>query len=256
MKKKTISIIQWVLAVSMALIGIAFMPSFASLFAFLFAVICVPIRPLQAQLKKIKVAGLIKAVVLVVLFVVAFATIPVDNTSQNAPASETQQIEVTESQPSESSAAKTETPEPSESPEVTVTPSAEPSSEPTVQEVSQEPSPAKTQSQQPEASKSGEKASVEKPATESKPVETTPAEPEPTPEPTPEPEPEPTPEPEPEPPAQEVTTIHGLPSNTTVYVSNSGKIHSISNCSGMKNYREMTLGEAEAKGYEYCKNCW
>lgn len=48
-----------------------------------------------------------------------------------------------------------------------------------------------------------------------------------------------------------------LSDDTIVYVSNSAdKIHSISNCSGMKYYRSMTLGEANANNYEYCTNCW
>lgn len=54
----------------------------------------------------------------------------------------------------------------------------------------------------------------------------------------------------------QVSTIRGYSSDTTVYVSNSGKIHLKSNCSGMKNYTEMTLGNADSRGYEYCKNCW
>lgn len=45
--------------------------------------------------------------------------------------------------------------------------------------------------------------------------------------------------------------------DTIVYVSNaSNKIHKISNCSGMKNYREMTKREADANNYVYCKDCW
>ena len=78
----------------------------------------------------------------------------------------------------------------------------------------------------------------------------------PTPTPTPVPTPSPTPAPTPE-PTPAVTTIHGLPSTTPVYVSRSGgKIHRIPDCSGMKYYREMTLGEADARGYSYCSNCW
>ena len=42
----------------------------------------------------------------------------------------------------------------------------------------------------------------------------------------------------------------------TVYVSNSGKIHRIPNCSGMKNYTEMSKDEAVSRGYSYCKNCY
>lgn len=48
----------------------------------------------------------------------------------------------------------------------------------------------------------------------------------------------------------------GISANTKVYVSNSGTIHTRSNCSGMKNYTTMTYGEAKAKGYTECKNCF
>ena len=41
----------------------------------------------------------------------------------------------------------------------------------------------------------------------------------------------------------------------TVYVSNKGKYHYKSNCSGMKNYTEMSLSEAKEHGYEACKKC-
>lgn len=45
--------------------------------------------------------------------------------------------------------------------------------------------------------------------------------------------------------------------NTIVYVSNaSNTIHSIPDCSNMKNYREMSKSQADANEYEYCKNCW
>ena len=45
--------------------------------------------------------------------------------------------------------------------------------------------------------------------------------------------------------------------NDTVYVSNrSHTIHSVHDCGGMKNYREMTRAEADANGYKYCPNCW
>lgn len=42
----------------------------------------------------------------------------------------------------------------------------------------------------------------------------------------------------------------------TVYVSNSGKIHAIPDCSGMKHYTEMTYREAVSAGYVECKNCY
>lgn len=61
-------------------------------------------------------------------------------------------------------------------------------------------------------------------------------------------------------PASVPQTIRGISSDTTVYVSQSGKIHSISNCSGMRYYTKQTLGEADAtvrRGfYSYCSNCW
>ena len=41
----------------------------------------------------------------------------------------------------------------------------------------------------------------------------------------------------------------------TVYVSKSGKIHFKSDCSGMKNYTEMTYAEAIAAGYSLCSKC-
>ncbi|MBQ0065172.1 MAG: DNA/RNA non-specific endonuclease [Firmicutes bacterium] len=41
----------------------------------------------------------------------------------------------------------------------------------------------------------------------------------------------------------------------TVYVSVTGKYHSKSNCSGMKNYTTMSLTEAQSYGYSPCKKC-
>ncbi len=41
-----------------------------------------------------------------------------------------------------------------------------------------------------------------------------------------------------------------------VYVSNSGKYHNRPNCSGMKNYTEMSLNEAKAADYAACKKCY
>lgn len=44
--------------------------------------------------------------------------------------------------------------------------------------------------------------------------------------------------------------------SVTVYVSSTGKIHSKSNCSGMKSYTEMSYDEAVSKGYVFCKKCY
>lgn len=49
--------------------------------------------------------------------------------------------------------------------------------------------------------------------------------------------------------------IHGMEPERTVYVSNSNVIHLDPDCSGMKHYREMTLKDADAAGYEYCSKC-
>ena len=83
--------------------------------------------------------------------------------------------------------------------------------------------------------------------------------PEPTPEPvkavataTPAPTPEPTPSPE---PTATPYRIHGMDPQRTVYVSGSGIIHLDKNCSGMKNYTEMTLEAADAAGYQLCERC-
>lgn len=49
--------------------------------------------------------------------------------------------------------------------------------------------------------------------------------------------------------------IHGQPPERTVYVSGKNVIHFESDCSGMKHYREMSLKDADAAGYEYCSKC-
>ena len=108
------------------------------------------------------------------------------------------------------------------------------------------PTPAPSRSLKPESVAEPEAVSETEPAPEpeSGPVsETEPA-----------PEPEPTPQPE---PAPAVKAIHGVPADTVVYVSKrSHTIHKVHDCSGMKNYEEMTIEQAEAKGYDYCPNCW
>ncbi len=44
--------------------------------------------------------------------------------------------------------------------------------------------------------------------------------------------------------------------DVVVYVSASGKYHSRSDCSGMKNYTEMGREAAEDAGHTACKKCW
>lgn len=48
----------------------------------------------------------------------------------------------------------------------------------------------------------------------------------------------------------------GSANSETVYVSNNGKIHRRSNCSGMKHYTTMTYDQAIAQGYDKCKKCY
>lgn len=100
------------------------------------------------------------------------------------------------------------------------------------------------------------------------PTPTPTATPTPTPSPTPTPTPEPTstPTPAPEPAAEESATgaaggaaaqteDHG----TMVWIAGSGngtKYHSYAGCSNMKNPVEISLADAEARGYEPCKKCY
>lgn len=71
------------------------------------------------------------------------------------------------------------------------------------------------------------------------------ATPKPTPKPTDTPEPTPTP-----------YRVWGFFPDKEVYVSNSGKVHLDSDCSGMKSYTTMTIEEAYNAGYERCERCW
>jgi len=93
-------------------------------------------------------------------------------------------------------------------------------------------------------------------------LEVTPPSVEPSMEPSDEPEPAETLFPQAAAPTQEPapTTIRGRSSDTIVYVSSAGKIHSIPNCSGMRYYTRVTLGDANRTasrgGYTYCSNCW
>lgn len=74
--------------------------------------------------------------------------------------------------------------------------------------------------------------------------------PKPTPVPTSTPEPTATPEPTPTP-----YRIRGMDPERIVYVSKNGVIHFKHDCSGMKNYTEMTLEKAVEAGYKYCEHC-
>lgn len=125
--------------------------------------------------------------------------------------------------------------------------------EPSATSISQRTLEAEPESKsEPEPAPESEPAPTPAPARSLKPESV--AEPEAVSETEPAPEPEPTPQPE---PAPAVKAIHGVPADTVVYVSKrSHTIHKVHDCSGMKNYEEMTIEQAEAKGYDYCPNCW
>lgn len=76
------------------------------------------------------------------------------------------------------------------------------------------------------------------------------------PSPSPSASPTPTPSPTPSPEATPTRYIHGVRADTIVYVSENAKIHRKKNCSGMKTYKEMTIGEADEHDYDYCSKCW
>lgn len=87
---------------------------------------------------------------------------------------------------------------------------------------------------------------------------------EPTPEPTAEPTPEPTAEPTPAPTAAPTEApapqpAAAEPQGQMVWIASSGKgkkYHSDPTCSNMNNPLEISISDAQAKGYEPCKNCY
>ena len=89
-------------------------------------------------------------------------------------------------------------------------------------------------------------------------------EPSPTPEPTAEPTPEPTAEPTPveytEPPAETEPPETQAPvqTETMVWIPTNGgtKYHSKSSCSNMDNPQQVTLSEAQARGFTPCGRCY
>lgn len=74
-KNKLIPLVElvflWVLTIFMLLAGLAFFPSISSVCLFAFVAVCVPIGKVQAFWEKLQVKGTIKAMVLVVLFVLS-----------------------------------------------------------------------------------------------------------------------------------------------------------------------------------------
>lgn len=212
--------IMWALTVFMGLSCIVFFPSIASIIMLIFAVIAVPIAPWQEFLHGVGLRGWLKGVVLCTAFVGAIIVIPPNETADVPAPSE---------QPSYSGTLPSKKPVETESPEQDrgiptqsePAPSEELTPEPTEAQTvnpTPEPTPAPTQTQAPTAA------------------------------PTVAPTPEPTPEPQP---------IRGRAPDTIVYVSSrSNTIHSVHDCSGMRNYREMTIYNATQRGYDFCSNCW
>ena len=78
--KRCMNVVMWVLAIFMAVGALVYIPSAASIIMFLFAVIAAPINPLQSFFKSKGLSGVIKGVLLTVLFFVSIALAP---TSRN-----------------------------------------------------------------------------------------------------------------------------------------------------------------------------
>lgn len=212
MKDSTKKKIMCGLSIFMVIAAIVYLPSFASIIMFVFAVIAAPLPKLQQFFENKGLRGKVKVILLIVLFFVSLSLVPTA-TSEDGDSPETASLVETEAVPVGSVVEEAPSPEPSVEATVDTTPTEAPS-----------PSPTSTPTPEPS--------------------------PDPTPEPTPTPTPTPTPEPTPE-------YIAGYLSTTTVYVSNAGKIHLHSDCSGMKNYTETELGKAYSKsGNELCKNCF
>jgi len=74
--KRCMNVVMWVLAIFMAVGALVYIPSAASIIMFLFAVIAAPINPLQSFFKSKGLSGVIKGVLLTVLFFVAIALAP------------------------------------------------------------------------------------------------------------------------------------------------------------------------------------
>ncbi len=240
MKLKTKNTILWILTGFMSLVAVIYFPSVTSVLSIIFVAICAPIEQLQTFWKSKKLHGITKAALLTVLFLAACLVAPDTedvNEDPDEPGAVVHQEDKEANREEESSNSGKE-------------------ADPLPDEKSDDPAPSSVPQDEPEP--------VAEPEPQPEPEPT--PQPDPDPEPVPEPEPKPSPEPVPQPesvpepvpePEPEVTTIRGHSSDTIVYVSRSSHtIHSVSDCSGMKKYSEMTLGDADAKGYDYCSNCW
>lgn len=225
-------IFMWVLTIFMALVAIVYFPSITSVIAVVFVLIAIPIEPLQDFFADHGLRGVVKGLVLCAAFIGAVMAAP-PNEAADAP----------REQPSYSGTLPSETP----------SRARRPSQDPAVTEES-------AQTSATEATTVPIVAPTPEPTSAPTPAPT----PEPTPAPTPAPTPEPTPAPTPIPtpqqtpqPVQEPQPIRGRSPDTIVYVSSrSNTIHSVSDCSGMRNYREMTIYNAASRGYSFCSNCW
>ncbi len=76
MKKVNKNVIMWILSVFMLIAALIYLPSFASIIMFVFAVIAAPIPKLQQFFENKGLRGMKKGVLLVVLFFVALALVP------------------------------------------------------------------------------------------------------------------------------------------------------------------------------------
>ena len=91
--KRIMNVVLWVLSIFMAVAALVYIPSAASIIMLLFAVIAAPIKPIQDFFRSKGLSGIIKGVVLTVLFFVAIAFAP---TSKERAAKNDQEESITD----------------------------------------------------------------------------------------------------------------------------------------------------------------
>jgi len=86
-------VLLWFLSIFMALSAISFIPSFFSIFAAAFAVLCVPIPKLQGFFAEKRLSGGIKIAILIALFIACLVTVPNVDANQEDVREEVQSAE-------------------------------------------------------------------------------------------------------------------------------------------------------------------
>lgn len=101
MKSKIARILLWVLTVFMVLVAFAYFPSVASILAILFAVICAPVEKLQDFFRAKNLKGVVKGVLLTVLFFASIMATPTAKTSLDTVNDTPEEIEESDTQAEE-----------------------------------------------------------------------------------------------------------------------------------------------------------